>query len=367
MKRPRRRGSRGRARWAAAMAGAVILVGMVALTGLLVVYPRTTREGRGRSVLVTIPANADARAVAELLRVHEVVDHPRLFAAYLRVTGADDAFRRGEVLLGDRLRPEEVARRLRTDREGVPVRVTVPEGFNRFEIARRLDAAGVCDEAAFLAASAVAPEGVEAPTAEGYLFPDTYELRTASDARAVVRRMVRNHRERTAELFDRHATALRRLREQVGMGEHEVVALASIVEKEAAVADERPVIAGVFLNRLRSETFRPRRRLQADPTVSYGCLAEPEAAPSCARFDGRTITRAMLDDAANRYNSYRHEGLPPGPIANPGLASIVAVLDPTLHDFLYFVARGERRHRFSATIERHNEGVDALRAREKAQ
>src|SRR5690606_9787343 len=140
---------------------------------------------------------------------------------------------------------------------------------------------------------------------------------------------------------------------EIGMGAHEVVVLASVVEKEAAVADERPIIAGVFLNRLRSETFRPRRRLQADPTVSYGCLAEPEGARSCARFDGR-ITGAMRDAPRISYCSYRNEGLPPGPIANPGLAAITAVLDPTRHNYLYFVARGGRRHHFSATLDAHN-------------
>lgn len=344
--------------------GVLVLLGTLAVTALLVVYPREVRTGRGRTFVVAIPDDADARAVADLLHEREVIDDPWIFAAYLRITGADDVLRRGDVLLGDRLRPDEVARRLRSDRDGVPVRVTVPEGYTRFDVARRLDAAGVCDEAAFLEASAEPPDGVEAPSAEGYLFPDTYELRTQSDPRAVVRRMVRNHFERTEELYERHELALERLQEDLGMGPHEVVVLASVVEKEAAVADERAIIAGVFLNRLRSETFRPRRRLQADPTVSYGCLAEPSAAPSCAGFDGR-ITRAMLDDSANRYNSYRHEGLPPGPIANPGLASIVAVLDPTVHDYLYFVARGGRRHRFSATLERHNEGVDELRERER--
>jgi UPF0755 protein len=344
--------------------GVLVLLGTLAVTALLVVYPREVRAGRGRTFVVAIPENADARAVADLLHDREVIDDPWIFAVYLRITNADDVLRRGDVLLGDRLRPDEVARRLRSDRDGVPVRVTVPEGYTRFDVARRLDATGVCDEAAFLEASALPPDGIEAPSAEGYLFPDTYELRTQSDPRAVVRRMVRNHFERTEELYERHGLALERLQEDLGMGPHEVVVLASVVEKEAAVADERAIIAGVFLNRLRSETFRPRRRLQADPTVSYGCLAEPTAAPSCARFDGR-ITRAMLDDAANRYNSYRHEGLPPGPIANPGLASIVAVLDPTVHDYLYFVARGGRRHRFSATLERHNEGVDELRERER--
>jgi UPF0755 protein len=107
---------------------------------------------------------------------------------------------------------------------------------------------------------------------------------------------------------------------------------------------------------LKSKRFLPRRRLQADPTVQYGCIAVPEAAPSCAGYGG-DITRAMLDDPENPYNTYRHSGLPPGPIANPGKASIVAVVAPEKHDYYYFVARGSGQHHFSRTLRQHNIAV----------
>jgi UPF0755 protein len=107
---------------------------------------------------------------------------------------------------------------------------------------------------------------------------------------------------------------------------------------------------------LKSGRFLPRRRLQADPTVQYGCVAVPEAAPSCADYDG-SITRAMLDDPENPYNTYRHSGLPPGPISNPGSASIAAVIDPEQHDYYYFVARGSGQHHFSKTLRQHNIAV----------
>jgi UPF0755 protein len=112
----------------------------------------------------------------------------------------------------------------------------------------------------------------------------------------------------------------------------------------------------VFWNRLKSKRFLPRRRLQADPTVQYGCVAAPEAAPSCASYDGR-ITRAMLDDPENPYNTYRHSGLPPGPISNPGKATIAAVIHPEEHGYFYFVARGSGRHHFSKTLRQHNIAV----------
>jgi UPF0755 protein len=116
----------------------------------------------------------------------------------------------------------------------------------------------------------------------------------------------------------------------------------------------------VFLNRLSDPTFVPHR-LDADPTVSYGCLLAPQIAPSCAGFHGR-ISRAMTHDPLNPYNTYRLEGLPPGPICNPGLGSIRAVLQPAQHDYLFFVARGGRRHAFSRTIDEHNRAVTKLRA-----
>jgi UPF0755 protein len=235
-------------------------------------------------------------------------------------------------------------------------RVTIPEGFSRFDIADRLAARGVCARAAFLSATTDAAllAALEVPgtSAEGYLFPDTYALAPGSDAHSVVRRMVANFRARTRPLFAEHADALT----SHGLTAHDALVLASVVEKEAVVADEQPVIAGVFWNRLRRADFTPHR-LQADPTVSYGCRAAPEAAPSCARFDGRRITRTMTNDAANPYNTYRRDGLPPGPISSPGLGAIRAALAPAAHDYFYFVARGGRRHTFSRTLAEHDSAV----------
>ena len=128
-----------------------------------------------------------------------------------------------------------------------------------------------------------------------------------------------------------------------------------MVEKEAAVDDERGLIAGVFLNRLLFDDFRPKL-LQSDPTSGYGCLAAPEEAPSCATYKGK-ITPALNRDRLNRYSTYTNEGLPPGPIANPGERSIRAVLDPTPSRFLFFVAAGGGRHKFSETLEEHNKAI----------
>ena len=347
--------------------GLLVAAGVALVVWLLLVYPRDPDSAPSDRRVVVVEAGSSARAIAEQLAAEGLLDHPRAFAAYVRLLGLDDQLRSGRVLLQGGLTPKMLARRIAFGRGPVPVRVTVPEGFTRFDIAARLEARGVCDAAAFLALTEDPPPDLAAmvdlppgATLEGYLFPETYDLKEDLGPTRTARRMLRTFGERATP---RIAEGLGPLRD-LGFGVPQVVALASVVEKEAAVAEERALIAGVFLNRLRSESFRPRHRLQADPTVSYGCRAEPAAAPSCTGFTG-AITRAMLADRANRYNSYAHPGLPPGPIANPGLASIEAVLAPAAHDYLYFVARGGGRHAFSASLGDHNEAVRALRARER--
>lgn len=234
--------------------------------------------------------------------------------------------------------------------------VTIPEGFNRFEIAARLAARGVCDERAFLEATTdralLAELHVPSRDAEGWLFPDTYDLPRGTPPDEVVRRLVARFRERAGPLVAQAAS------------ERDTVVLASIVEREAVMRDEQPIIAGVFVNRMRDPTFVPHR-LQSDPTVAYGCLAVTPPPPTCPPRGSPHLPRvshAMTTDALNPYNTYRIEGLPPGAIASPGLDALRAALRPATHDYLYFVARGHGRHAFSRTLAEHNAHVDALRA-----
>jgi UPF0755 protein len=131
--------------------------------------------------------------------------------------------------------------------------------------------------------------------------------------------------------------------------------LASIIEKDAAVEDERRTIASVFLNRLRDPNFK-KKVLQSDPTAGYGCLVANGTLPSCANFTGR-ITHDVNADPDNAYSTYTHEGLPPGPICNPGAHSIEAVMSPALTHFLFFVAKGDGHHSFSDTYEGHMAAV----------
>lgn len=335
-----------------------VLGALFVLGWLFVVYPDSSGPRDGdEEVVLDVAQGTTLRKLADQLEGVGVIDDARVWSVYMRMRGLDRHLRQGKIRFRTPMTPEEVARYATTRLGKIQIRILIPEGFSRFEIAARLEEYGVCSADGFLEAtednSLLASYGVEANDAEGYLFPDTYEFDDATKPRRVVERMLANWTRRYEELQEEYAEQLAALD---GWTTHDLITLASIVEKEAAVPSERARIAGVFWNRLNSKRFLPRRRLQADPTVQYGCVAVPEAASSCEGFDGR-ITRAMLDDSDNPYNTYRHSGLPPGPISNPGKATIAAVIKPEQNDYFYFVARGSGRHHFSKTLRQHNIAV----------
>ncbi|MBW2509094.1 MAG: endolytic transglycosylase MltG [Deltaproteobacteria bacterium] len=348
-----------------ALARLVSLATLLAVLGLLgalawlfVIYPDSDGPaGDEEEVVVEVAEGTTLRRLANELEDRGVLEDARVWSVYMRMRGLDRHLRQGKIRFRVPMTPEQVARYATTRLGRIQIRILIPEGFSRFEIAARLEEYGICSADEFLDAtedsSLLASYGVEANDAEGYLFPDTYEFDDQSKPRRVVERMLANWTRRFEEIQQQYAEQLAALD---GWTTHDIITLASVVEKEAAVPAERARIAGVFWNRLKSKRFLPRRRLQADPTVQYGCIAVPEAAPSCRGYDGR-ITRAMLDDPENPYNTYRHSGLPPGPISNPGKAAITAVIEPEKHDYFYFVARGSGRHHFSKTLRQHNIAV----------
>ena len=227
------------------------------------------------------------------------------------------------------------------------VEFTVPEGSNMFDIAKALEAAGIMPAEDFLRAAAdPAPIHDLAPhaeTLEGYLFPATYQLSHWVTAADLCRRMT--------EQFRRHWTKLARAASGDVPSEPAVnatVTLASLVEKETGVPGERPIIAGVFTNRLEKGM-----RLECDPTTIYAALLENRYRDAIHRSDLAS---------QNPYNTYQHTGLPPGPIANPGEASITAALHPAETDYLYFVAKSEGGgHRFSTTLAAHQKATEEYR------
>jgi UPF0755 protein len=332
----------------------------LSLLGALALWARSSGPGGGRRLLFAVEVGAPTSALAVRLKSEGALTSPRLFSLYVRLFGNDPE--PGEHILRDDLSPRELAQRLGRSVGRSSVRVLVPEGWNHVQIGRRLDELDVTTLHEFR--RAVYEPGLRrelalsGPSAEGYLFPATYELFVDSDAASVVRTLAGEAKKRFERLAREQREAFERLAREQRFGLHEIVTLASVVERETGDAEELPLVAGVFFNRLSDPTFRPLRSLQSDPTAAYGCLVEPERATSCAGATG-TVTPAMLRDSANRYNTYRHPNLPPGPIGNPGERALRAVLEPAKTEYLFFAAKGGGKHRFSRTFEEHREAVGA--------
>jgi UPF0755 protein len=280
-----------------------------------------------------VRANASPEEVSDLLSAHGALQSPRLFRAYLAILQPGFELAPGEHILNDASSPRKLAQRLARSPGRPAEHLTFPEGFHSVQVGQRLERAEICTLSAFRQAvtdhALLHDLGIEGASAEGYLFPASYGLLVDSDAREIVRVLAAEAKKRMQKLLAAHPGRLEQLATDFGFRERDVLTLASMIEKEAQASDERPLIASVFFNRLRDPEFRPARMLQSDPTASYGCVVSGAEIPSCVGFHG-SVTPALLRDPANPYNTYRHSGLPPGPIANPGEASITAVLAPAL-------------------------------------
>jgi UPF0755 protein len=280
---------------------------------------------------------------------HGLVPSAPALVFWATVTQKDRAIKCGEYDLSPAQTPLEILAKLVSGKVKMH-EVTLPEGLRLDEIAHRLSAAHVTDAGAFLERATDAELahslGLEADSFEGYAFPETYRFRRDTPAQEVLSRMLEELRSRISE-DDRVALA------RSGFTLHQVVTLASIVERETAQPSERPLVASVYLNRLRIGM-----RLQSDPTVIYGVLRTRGA------FDGDLRVVDLHED--NPWNTYTRAGLPPGPIANPSIESIRAVLRPADSRYLYFVSRNDGSHEFSETLTEHNRAVKRYQLRRQA-
>jgi UPF0755 protein len=331
------------------------------------------RRGPGDArVAVNLPPSLDAQDAATLLVDAGLCDSPRWLALHFALARASRCFVPGPHLISRATARELVAQLCRTGARP-STRVTFPEGVHRFAMADRLQAQGVVSREAFLHATVDgqllrslgldrAPSEPSWPaaaeSAEGFLFPASYQFHVDSDPRELVRVLVREAKRRFDQAVLAHPEGFAKLT-ALPLSRRQIITLASMVEKEAAVADERPIIASVFLNRLRDPAFR---RLQSDPTAVYGCYAMPERIAACRGFTGQA-TPELNRDPDNLFSTYVVDGLPPGPIGNPGDLSIAAVLAPAETRYRYFVAKGGGRHTFSETYEQHLAAVHELRER----
>jgi len=367
-KPPRRRGKsrgKGRGRRLLALGGLLLLVALAIGAGVWAWLRGPILAGD--LIEFRVPAGAGTDELSLVLARAGVIRRPKLFAWYLRLTRTTAAIQPGVHLLRSGLSPAALVARLTRSRARPLAKLTIPEGYNQFQIADRLREREIASAAAFLDASRdpalLAELGIAGPSAEGYLFPATYELYVDSDATLVLRTLAKEMSRRYRQLAERHSERLRE-RQASGWGMHQFIVLASIVEKEAGSREEDGNIASVFYNRLTDESFRPRQMLQSDPTAGYGCLLARERLESCAHYAG-LVTAPMLRDAANEYNTYKHPGLPPGPISNPSESALEAVLDPPRTPYFFFVAGPGKRHVFSRTFGEHERAIGASAATDR--
>ena len=316
----------------------VIVVLAAAGLGWLVLTP--TPAVRQGPLVVTIPPHDSLFAIAERLAEAQVIKSRPAFMAATVLRGAPRSLKAGEYEIPRDATTWDIVALLESGRVRQHA-ILHPEGATVAELARALEAERLANADA-VARAAIDRKfldalGIEGPSVEGYLFPDTYQFVRGMTPEDILGKMVQRMRAKlTAEVRGRAS--------DMGLNTHQLLTLASIIEREAIEKEEQRVIAAVFWNRLKIGM-----PLQADPTVQYAVAKER-----------RALSRADLA-VDHPYNTYVRAGLPPGPIASPGLGAIQAALNPAPVKYLYFVARDDRRHHFSTTMEEHNAAVTRYR------
>lgn len=290
---------------------------------------------------VVVPKGASMRAAAESLAAHDVIGSTRLFRWYASFAGREKAIKPGTYQFAASAGYRDVLDALVTGR-GIMRTVVIPEGFDLRDIvpalAKALDVPADSVEAAVTDSAWRQELGIPTPSLEGYLFPATYSFTDGTTARDAVNAMVEQFIDTWKPEWNARLTAM-------AISRHDAMTMASIVEKEARKPEERPLIAAVYWNRVKKGM-----RLQADPTVQY----------ALPKHVGRVLYKDL--EVESRYNTYRHEGLPPGPIASPGAASIAAALAPANVPYLFFVARSDGGHEFRTTFAEHTKAIQEIKA-----
>ncbi len=318
----------------------VLLIALAA--GFAAFRLMTPYQGFGAETFVEFPLGTSTDAIADQLAKAGIV-RSRWDFLLARIVQHGRVLKAGEYRFNRAASPMEVFDRIARG-DTFYYTLVVPEGHNIFDIAQSAGALGLFSPASFLAAARnpamIRDLDPGAPSLEGYLFPNTYRLTRHATPESLCRMMTTKFREIWRGLTPDSSS---------NVNPHDVVTLASLIEREAKLPPERPLIAAVFTNRLRAGM-----KLDCDPTTIYAALLD-------GRYRG-TIYRSDLD-SDNPYNTYRHSGLPPGPIANPGGDSLRAALHPAQSDVLYFVAKpgGSGAHQFSHTLDEHNAFVERYR------
>lgn len=302
----------------------------------LLIYGKKPAGTKPDGQVVTIAPGQRFQVFSAMLHDAGIIENPTKFELFARIKGYDKQIKAGEYFFSPSLSPEKILDIAVRGKVRLH-RLTIPEGYNLRQIAMTVEASGFGTETDFLKAATdsarVRKNGIDADAFEGYLFPDTYYFPKGATPDQIISAMVKHFWTVFGPEWQKRAKDL-------GFSVHQIVTLASIIEKETGTPYERPIISSVFHNRLQRNM-----RLESDPTVIYGI----------ENFDGN-ITRKHLN-TTTAYNTYRINGLPPGPIANTGAASIEAALFPADTPYLYFVSKRDRTHHFSTSINDHNKAV----------
>ena len=312
----------------------VLALAVVLTTGfaLAVLNP----SGDGKNVrLLDFPEGRSLKSFAAELERSGLIANARIFVLYARLRQADSRIKAGAYQFNDGLSPAEMLRRMVAG-EVFAYRFAVPEGYSIYQVAELLEGRGLFSKEAFLKCcfdrALLRELEIGGKSVEGYLYPSTYTIPPTMDETGLIRMMVGQ--------FDKVYAANFAARVPRGLSPRTVVTLASIIEKEAVVPAERPLIASVFRNRLKSGM-----PLQSDPTAVYGVRA----------FAGKVSKQDIMRKSP--YNTYMIKGLPPGPIGSPGSDAIEAAIAPADTRYLYFVAKKDGTHYFSTTLDEHNNAV----------
>ncbi|MDI6827949.1 MAG: endolytic transglycosylase MltG [Armatimonadota bacterium] len=321
---------------------AVFLLTITVLVALLWLnWAVWSPAGSKRKVVVLIPRGSSTKRVAHLLAKSGVIRSPLGFILLARWQHKSESLKSGAYELSPSMTPSAILRKIVAG-DVCAKWVTFPEGFMTSQIAERLQSEGLANMDRFyrLARTCGTDFHTNFPhpgnDLEGYLFPDTYLISIGSSEESIIQNMLDNFGKRIAELMPEINARKKSL--------HDIIILASLIEREARVRKDRPLISAVLWNRLAKGM-----RLECDATVLY----------AIGRHKRRVLYRDLEIDSP--YNTYRYPGLPPGPIANPGLASIKAAIHPANVDYLYYVARKDGSHIFSRTLEEHNRAIQIAR------
>ena len=313
----------------------------LALVATCVLVAACSGQPHGAATRVIIPRGASFAQAADSLARTGLIGSPKMFRLYGRVTGGDRNIKPGTYLLKHGTPWKDIVSALNGG-HGLVNTITIPEGYTLLQItpllARTLKVPMDSVQAAVRDTALLARLDIPNPTLEGYVFPDTYAFPVGTTARQAVREMVYSFERRWRPEWDSSLVDLK-------INRNDLVTMASIVEREARLPEERPVIAAVYYNRLRKGML-----LQADPTIQYAL--------------GHHVGRVLYKDLeiASPYNTYIHKGLPPGPVASPGVASLAAAANPANVPYLYFVASKDGHHEFRMTLEEHTSAIRQVRA-----